>query len=606
MRLLAALLVIGPAVAHPPTGLPPTKAWPEILEAASAFEAYKQSLFDAGRLACCMQPPKGSRIASCDRCVERNGSCACGINLSEGEGVCGECVGAWRFGRGGLVLEYTPYASPHDIPVLESAQQRLPDVEQDATDSLLVRYRELVARAKRTLVEEGRFECCIGDGGCLECVREGYCGCGEDLVADLRRAPDEPKEGVCAQCVDGLHGGLSRYEGVDPQHVHFKREEEHATGFFTSNRNQEGGGTAWLPAAAHHDHLALRAPEPWRAHAMGMATLQWTGTGGPRGERQVFSNSMLMLAASRDDGAIRWGGRLMLALDALTNGRTGYPNLLQTGESAFGRPLKDRQHPHDLFMEVAGIGSVPLGPEARVFGYAALAGEPALGTTAFQHRPSAWDNPEAPIGHHWNDGTHISFGVLTLGVALRDRVKLDASWFNGREPDEHRFDFDPIGLDSASMRATFNPTDAWSLSTSYAYLRAPERLEPGVDQRRVTAAAFYSRPPWHIGVVFGRNIKPGHTTDAWCFEAAWDRGSDVWFGRWERVAKDELVDVPPGTHAVSKLTAGYRRRIAASACVEWSLGAHAGVAFAPDSLRPAYGRAPATLGVFVMARLGPR
>jgi hypothetical protein len=36
------------------------------------------------------------------------------------------------------------------------------------------------------------------------------------------------------------------------------------------------------------------------------------------------------------------------------------------------------------------------------------------------HRPSQHD-PDAPIGHHWQDSTHITFGVATLGaVAQRE------------------------------------------------------------------------------------------------------------------------------------------------------------------------------------------
>ena len=34
----------------------------------------------------------------------------------------------------------------------------------------------------------------------------------------------------------------------------------------------------------------------------------------------------------------------------------------------------------------------------------------------FMHRPSAADDPFAPLGHHWQDATHEAFGVVTTGL----------------------------------------------------------------------------------------------------------------------------------------------------------------------------------------------
>src|SRR3989441_8210395 len=153
--------------------------------------------------------------------------------------------------------------------------------------------------------------------------------------------------------------------------------------------------------------------------------------------------------------------------------------LVQTGESYQGVPLHDRQHPHDLFMELSALYERPVARNLGLSLYLAPVGEPAVGPVAFPHRPSAGDDPMAPTSHHWQDGTHITFGVVTAGVFTRN-AKLEASWFNGREPDENRTHFDYTGrrLDSYSARLTVNPGPRWSLSTWYAYLKSPEGLHP--------------------------------------------------------------------------------------------------------------------------------
>src|SRR5204863_8412876 len=111
------------------------------------------------------------------------------------------------------------------------------------------------------------------------------------------------------------------------------------------------------------------------------------------------------------------GGRVMLSVDPATVGKSGYPLLLQTDEAVNGLPLIDRQHPHDLFMELAATYNHPLGRDGgSVFLYAGLPGEPALGPPTFMHRFSGTEIPEAPISHHWLDSTHITFGVVTGGL----------------------------------------------------------------------------------------------------------------------------------------------------------------------------------------------
>ena len=209
---------------------------------------------------------------------------------------------------------------------------------------------------------------------------------------------------------------------------------------------------------------------------------------GERGDYQWISTGWGMLMESRS----LWGGglvrRQMLSLEPWTTTKGGYPLLLQTGEEVDGEPLHDRQHPHDLFMEIAAVYSRPLSDSLAFQVYVAPSGEPALGPTAFPHRMSAFSDPLAALSHHWQDSTHIAFGVLTAGVLTR-KIKLEGSWFNGREPDDERYDFDFRPLDSYSGRISVNPTPSLSFQASYGYLKSPEELHPEESVHRLTASA---------------------------------------------------------------------------------------------------------------------
>ena len=139
-------------------------------------------------------------------------------------------------------------------------------------------------------------------------------------------------------------------------------------------------------------------------------------------------------------------------------------------------------------MELAGSYSLSSGKRS-LFLYGGLPGEPALGPPAFMHRFSGMNIPVAPITHHWLDSTHITYGVLTAGAVV-DRVKVEASAFRGREPDQNRWDIESPWLDSYSFRLSVNPTEHWATQVSYGRLQSPEQLEPDVDQERTTASAM--------------------------------------------------------------------------------------------------------------------
>ncbi|MEA2553709.1 MAG: hypothetical protein QOJ65_1885 [Fimbriimonadaceae bacterium] len=374
--------------------------------------------------------------------------------------------------------------------------------------------------------------------------------------------------------------------------------------------SQEGSGTTWLPASSPHYAIMLMPKwGPYMVHVMGTANAGYVDAGGKRGESQLFSNSMVMLQAARNTGPGTLALRGMFSLDPVFMGKRGVPNLFQTGETANGKPLKDRQHPHDLISELAASYSQRVGGDRRLFFYLGVAGEPALGNSMFLHRPSGMETPEAPISHHWFDSTHISYGVATAGLTLADKWKFEASAFNGHEPDENRYDIDKISLNSASGRITFNPNADTTLSASYGYLDSPEALEPGVNQHRITASVHLNKPMGEgrnlaSALMFGRNIKHGDHGDAWNLETTYSDADNSVFLRYENVVKDELVDVPAGHYRIGKLVFGGVRNIARRDGLEYGAGAYVGLYNVPKALQSFYGKRPTTFGVFLRVRPG--
>jgi hypothetical protein len=373
---------------------------------------------------------------------------------------------------------------------------------------------------------------------------------------------------------------------------------------------RDASGTAWQPEStpmeAIHGQLG-----GWGTMLHGFINLAAADAGGPRGDSKIFSQSMFMAMAHRPLGLGSLTLRGMVSLDP-TMGKDGYPLLFQTGETADGvTPLIDRQHPHDFLMELAAVYSHPLSAAASIFLYAGYPGEPALGPPTFMHRFSGMDNPDAPLGHHWLDATHITFGVLTAGLVWNG-VKLEGSLFSGREPDEHRWNFDPLRLDSTAFRLTWNPAPNWSMQASWGSFNSPEGLEPDTDQERITASVSYNVPlasgNWQTTFAWGRNDKnPGDSTNALLLESALRWNAHTVFGRIEHTEKDELFmeDEPlhHETFGVSKFSLGYVYDIPILEHVKLGIGG-VGSAYAfPSELEPYYGSSPLSGTVFTRLKL---
>jgi hypothetical protein len=381
-----------------------------------------------------------------------------------------------------------------------------------------------------------------------------------------------------------------------------------------------GSGTTWVPDAAPIPSVHFSAPGNWDVTGHGFAFLQYDAQSGTRGANQIGSLNWMMLMASHSLGGGRIQARTMLSLDPLTVTPRGYPLLLQTGEAYHGEPLHDRQHPHDFLMELSALYEKPISRSVGVMLYAAPSGEPALGPVAFMHRPSAMDNPAAPITHHWADATHISFGVLSAGL-FTNAFKVEGSIFNGREPDQYRFDIDPIRLDSYAGRATYEPSAEWSVTAGYGYLKSPEALEPDESMHRVTASVLHGTTlgatgQWASSIVYGGNQHSGHPGLSHSVllesEAVLDARHTL-FGRAEYVQKsgaDLAVDTPPydlpadQSFDVGAFTLGYIRDFVRFGAGTLGLGVMGTLNFVPSALETVYGsRMP--VGGFVFLRVRP-
>ena len=388
--------------------------------------------------------------------------------------------------------------------------------------------------------------------------------------------------------------------GHDVPEDHGGHDMASALGSYPMQR--DSSGTAWQPDSSVHGGLMATSGD-WTLMGHGLLNLVYDWQEGPRGDEKAFVSGMLMGSARRPiaNGTLQL--RAMVSPDPLM-GKRGYPLLLASGETANGVDvLRDRQHPHDFFMELSASISQNIGPDSSVFLYGGLPGEPAFGPPTFMHRESIMASPEAPLAHHWLDSTHIVFGVLTAGLVVGD-VKAEVSRFNGREPDQHRWNIETGPLDSTAIRLSWNPTRELSLQGSWAQLEEPEQLEPGVDQKRWSASGIYTREiapdlRWSSTLAWGRKTVEGEDYDAWVAESSLRKGLWTVFGRGEITENNELVapdhehEDEEGHHGpafrVGKVSLGLLRDFELAENLKVGVGGLYAFNFLPDELEPLYG-----------------
>lgn len=338
-----------------------------------------------------------------------------------------------------------------------------------------------------------------------------------------------------------------------------------------------------------------------------------------RGGDKFFSTNWFMPMAQRPLGSGVFTLRTMLSLEPATVTDRRYPLLFQQGETAFGLPIADGQHPHNLFMEVAALYDLKLGERSLLSFYAAPVGDPALGPTAYPHRASALEDPAGTLGHHQEDSTHIAYDVVTGGFTYQD-LRIEASGFHGREPGENRWTITQGGIDSWSTRLTFQPSQNWSGQYSYGRLRSPEALFPTDNQERMTASIMYNRPipngNWASTVLWGRtrSLQDNSIFNSYLLESTLQffKRNYAWTRIENAERSNELIigenPLPPGfteepIGQVQAYTVGYDRDVHLISHIASAVGGQVTEYTAPDTLRPTYGSHP--VGVAVFLRLRP-
>lgn len=399
-----------------------------------------------------------------------------------------------------------------------------------------------------------------------------------------------------ASSASGEHGGMEHsMHAMDPLMLH---------------QQAQGSGTSVAPTAAKMYMWSFRTGDWfWMAH--GSAVGGFNHQDGPLGTNTWTAPNWAMLMGSRYLGPGTLDLRLMGSLEPLTLPPGGEPELFQTGETYLGQPLVNKQHPHDLFMELAALYSWKLDDANSVFFYGAPAGEPALGPTAFMHRASAEDNHWAPLAHHLEDSTHISYGVGTVGYHHAP-FQIEGSIFNGREPDENRWNFDFGPLDSYAARLTYFPDPHWVAQVSSGHLVSPEALEPGQDVNRTTASITnvqnWAGNTLSTSLIWGQNVEHGGALalQGYTAESQLDLGrQNHLYGRFELLDKD-LSTVPglqtAGIQRVGALTLGGVRDFLDNDKVAIGLGADATVYSKDAEVSNVYGFNPVSFQVYLRLR----
>jgi hypothetical protein len=342
---------------------------------------------------------------------------------------------------------------------------------------------------------------------------------------------------------------------------------------------------------------------------------------GMRGHDKFYSVNWMMPAFMREFGRSSVTFRTMLSLDPLTVSKRRYPLLFQSGETAYGLPIVDGQHPHDLLMEIAGRYDFKINEKAGVFLYGGPLGEPALGPTAFPHRASASENPAAVLGHHQQDSTHISNSVITAGV-VTGPIQLEASTFHGGEPNENRWNIDGGEPDSFASRLTISANSNFSGQFSIGRINNRETLEPDLDTLRATASVHHNVRfgSGHVStsLIWGRNKDMSHHGDrifnAYTAESTLHFRSRNWlWTRIENADRDRTLLVGETAAALSieeepigrvqAYTFGYERDLPLSiSSFNVGLGAQATTYGLPKQLKTVYGDRPAGFSVFLRIR----
>ena len=380
--------------------------------------------------------------------------------------------------------------------------------------------------------------------------------------------------------------------------------------------NRNGSGTGWNPdASPMYMWMKSTKKTDWMFH--GSLFLRYTSqdifSSGSRGDDEFSAPNWFMTMMNRKIGEKGLlNATAMISFDRLTEGGEGYPLLFQSGETWKGQRLVDRQHPHDLFSALSIGYTQMINRDIDITAYFGYPGEPALGATAFMHRVSSMNNPDAPLGHHWQDATHITFGVGTLGFRYKN-FKAEGSIFTGREPDENRYNFDKAKFDSYSFRVSFNPIENWALQFSQGFIESPEALDPDEDVTRTTASVLFAKKlnmdkHFSAAAIWGLNDnRIDHKENSFLLEGNYQCNKNAFYGRYEYIQKSkEELDLdngyPETNFNIHALTAGYNRQLVNFSNIDLIAGTQFTLYGVDKDLQSLYGKTPVGFELYLQLR----
>jgi hypothetical protein len=401
---------------------------------------------------------------------------------------------------------------------------------------------------------------------------------------------------------------------ADSNMMKMDEETMQMASFFSPNlpMSRDGSGTSWQPDASPMSmYMIMKGNTSLMFH--GTLFLRYTSQDftneSDRGGNHFDAPNMFMFMVSHKLNDKNLVSLLtMFSFDPLTVGKAGYPLLFQTGESYQGEPLVDQQHPHDLFAGLALNYTHSFTKDIDINAYFGYPGEPALGPVMFMHRLSAMNNPDAPLGHHWQDASHISFGVGTIGFRYKN-IKAEGSIFTGREPDENRYNFDKPKFDSYSYRISLNPNKNISVQFSQGFIKSPEELFPDEDIIRTTASIIYTRQFKEVNfisssLIWGMNSSDGENLNSLLLESNLQLKPIIIYTRYEFIQKDahelQLTEFTDNTiFNINALTVGLNKILFRNRAGNISIGAQGTINFPDEDLTDIYGNMPLAGQVYI-------
>jgi hypothetical protein len=446
---------------------------------------------------------------------------------------------------------------------------------------------------------------------CLGLLIAGLIGASA-CVAQQKQDQKQPDENPSMEGMPGMD--MSQMPGMQMDHGSMNMQPEN---FIQGILQHDASGTSAQPNSTPAPML-MKKRRDWSLMLHANVFVLDEQQSGPRGADKFFSTNWLMGMAQHPAGPGTFTIRNMLSFEPATVSGRQYPLLFQQGETAFGKPIADGQHPHDFIMELAVLYDIKAGKNTLLSFYFAPVGDPAVGPVAYPHRASASENPVAPIGHHQEDSTHVADDVVTAGITYRV-ARVEASGFHGREPDEFRWDIDQGKIDSWSLRLTLQSGKNWSGQYSYARIASPEGLFANEDQERMTASVAYNRPlhngNWANTAVWGRtrSLQDNSIFNSYLFESTLNfAGRNYAWTRIESADRsNELLlgenPVPPGFQErrvgrVQAYTFGYDRDFDVIPRLASAIGGQFTTYGVPPALAPVYGSHPVGVALFVRLR----